>query len=165
MTVRLALVLAVGVVLAGCRAREITSIERKEAANVISEAEFAMTLKDWSRAEGLYAKAVALCPDQGETWTGLGVARMHLHNPSGARDAYKSALAAYRDAIKLDPSDSIPVIRSASLLVILGRTDEARSLVDGAFAKNPGDRRLKNFVEMKGVDKIAADPGLKEVSP
>jgi Flp pilus assembly protein TadD len=165
MTVRLALVLAVGVVLAGCRAREITSIERKEAANILSEAQFAVALKDWSRAEGLYAKAAALCPDQGETWSGLGVARMRLHNPSGARDAYKSALAAYRDDMKRDPSNSMPVIRSASLLVILGRADEARSLVDGAFAKNPGDRRLQNFVEMKGVDKIAADPVIREVSP
>jgi Flp pilus assembly protein TadD len=165
MTVRLALVLAAGLVLAGCRAKEISSIDRKEAANIISEAQFAVTLKDWSRAEGLYTKAAALCPDEGETWTGLGVVRMRLHNPSGARDAYKSALAAYRDDLRRDPSNSIPVLRSASVLVILGRTDEARSLVDEAFAKNPDDRRLKNFVEMKGVDKIAADPGLKDVSP
>lgn len=165
MSVRLALVLAVGVVLAGCRAREISSIDRKEAANIISEAQFAATLKDWSRAEGLYTRAAALCPDQGETWAGLGVVRMRLHNPSGARDAYKSALEAYRDDVRRDPSDAVPVIRSASVLVILGRTDEARSLVNDAFAKNPGDRRLKNFVEMKGVDRIAADPGLKDVSP
>jgi Flp pilus assembly protein TadD len=165
MTLRLALVLAVSVVLGGCRAREISSIDRKEAANIISEAEFAVTIKDWTRAEGLYAKAVALCPDQGETWAGLGVVRMRLHNPSGARDAYKSALEAYRDDTKREPSNTIPVIRSASVLILLGRTDEARSLVADAYARNPDDRRLKNFVEMKGIDKIAADPGLKEVSP
>lgn len=90
---------------------------------------------------------------------------MRLHNPSGARDAYKAALQDYRADTKRDPSDTIPVIRSASVLVILGRTDEARSLVADALAKNPDDRRLRNFVEMKGVDKIAADPGLKDVSP
>jgi tetratricopeptide (TPR) repeat protein len=165
MNFRLALVLAAAVTLAGCRAREITSLERKEAANNISEAEFAATMKDWSRAEGLYASAVALCPDQGETWVALGVTRMRLHNPSGAKDAYKSALSAFRDNFKRNPANTLPVIRSASVLVILGRTDDARSLVQKALAKNPDDRQLRKFVEMDGVDKIAADPGLKEVSP
>jgi tetratricopeptide (TPR) repeat protein len=165
MTVRLALVLAAALALAGCRAKEISSIDRKEAANIVSEAEFAVAIKDWSRAEGLYAKASGLCPDQGETWVGLGVVRMRLHNPNGAREAYKLALSAYDGDIKRDPADSLPVLRCASVLVILGRADEARSLVAGALAKNPEDRRLRDFVEMKGVDKIAADPGLKEVSP
>jgi tetratricopeptide (TPR) repeat protein len=165
MTNRLALVLAAAVLLAGCSAREITKLERDEAANVVSEAEFAATMKDWARAEGLYAKAAALCPDQGETWVRLGVVRVQLHNPDGARDAYKSALSAFKDDFKRDPSRTASVIRSASLLVILGRADEARSLVDKAYAKNPDDRRLRDFVQMKGVDRLVADPGLKAVSP
>jgi tetratricopeptide (TPR) repeat protein len=165
MTSRLALVLAAALALAGCRAREISSTDRKEAANIASEAEFAVTLKDWPRSEGLYTKATALCPDQGEYWVRLGVVRMRLHNPGGAKDAYKSALSAYTDDIRRDPANTLAVIRSASVLVILGRLDDARSLIDQAYAKNPGDRRLKEFVEAKGLDKIAADPGLKEVSP
>jgi tetratricopeptide (TPR) repeat protein len=165
MTSRLALVLAAAIALAGCRAKEISSTDRKEAANVLSEAEFAVTLKDWPRAEGLYAKAAALCPDQGESWVALGVVRMRMHNPGGAKDAYKSALSAYSDDIKRDPANTFSVIRSASVLVILGRLDDARSLIDRAYAKYPDDRRLKDFVELKALDKIAADPGLKEVSP
>jgi Flp pilus assembly protein TadD len=165
MTNRLALVLAAAVVLAGCKPREITKLERDEAANVVSEAAFAVTMKDWSRAEGLYAKAAALCPDQGETWVRLGVIRVRLHNPDGAREAYKSALAAFKEDFKRDPANTASVIRGASVLVILGRAEEARSLVDKAYAKNPGDRRLSEFVQMKGVDKIIADPGLKAVSP
>jgi predicted Zn-dependent protease len=90
---------------------------------------------------------------------------MRLHNPDGAKSAYKSALSAYRDAMDKDPTDTISVIRSASILVILGRVDDARTLVDKASAKNPDDRRLRNFVEVKGLDRIAADPGLKEISP
>ena len=160
MTSRLALVLAAVVVLAGCRARQITSLERKEAANVISEAQFAVTMKDWARAEGLYAHASELCPDEGETWVGLGVARMRLNNREGAKSAYKSAVSAYRDAIKAKPTDTTPVVRCASVLVILGRAEEARSLVDKAYAANPNDRYLRNFVEMKGMDRIIADPGL-----
>jgi len=165
MTRRLALVLAAGVVLAGCRAREITKLERDEAANVVSEAEFALTMKDWPRAEGLYAKAVALTPDQGETWVRLGVVRVRLKNPGGAKDAYKSAVSAFEDDYNKHPENTGSVIREATVLVILGRVDEARSVVDKAYAKSPDDRRLRSFVEMKGVDKIIADPGLKEITP
>ncbi len=165
MTHRLALVLAAAVVLAGCRPREITKLERDEAANIVSEAEFAVTLKDWPRAEGLYTKATKLCPDAGETWVRLGVVRVHLHNSSGARDAYKSALAAFKDDFKRDPTNSPSVVRAATVLVILGRADDARSLAQKASSDHPDDRRLRNFVEMKGVDKIVADPSLKDVSP
>ena len=162
---RLALVLAAVAVLAGCRAREITKLQRDEAANVVSEAEFALTMKDWPRAEGLYAKATALTPDQGETWVRLGVVRVRMKNPSGAKDAYKSALAAFEDDFKRHPDRTASVIRSATILVILGREAEARSVVDKAYAKSPDDRRLRSFIEMKGVDKIIADPGLKEITP
>jgi Flp pilus assembly protein TadD len=165
MTNRVALVLAAAVVLAGCRARQITKLERDEAANVTSEAEFAVTMKDWARAEGLYAKAGALCPDQGETWVRLGVVRVQLHDSGGAREAYKSAVSAFKDDSKRDPANTASVIRCASVLVILGRVDEARSLVDKAYARNPDDRRLRDFVQMKGVDRLVADPGLKAVSP
>lgn len=165
MTTRVALVLAAAVVISGCRQREITKLERDEAANIRSEAEFAVTMKDWVRAEGLYAKAAALCPDTGETWVRLGVVRIRLHNSDGAREAYKSALTAFKDDFKRDPANTASAIRSASVLVILGRVDEARSLVDKAYARNPDDRRLRDFVQMKGVDKLVADPGLKAVSP
>jgi Flp pilus assembly protein TadD len=165
MTHRLALVLAAAVVLAGCRPREITKLERDEAANVVSEAEFAVTLKDWPRAEGLYAKAAALCPDMAENWVRLGVVRVRMHNSDGARDAYKSALSAFKDDFKRDPTNSGAVIRGATVLVILGRPDDARAMVAKAYSDHPDDHRLRNFVEMKGVDKIAADPSLKEVSP
>jgi tetratricopeptide (TPR) repeat protein len=162
---RLALLLAAVVVLAGCRAREITKLERDEAANVVSEAEFALTMKDWPRAEGLYAKAAALTPDQGETWVRLGVVRVRMNNPGGAKDAYKSALAAFKDDYDKHPERTGSVIREATVLVILGRADEARRVVDKAYARSPDDRRLRSFVEMKGVDKIIADPGLKEITP
>jgi tetratricopeptide (TPR) repeat protein len=165
MNPRLALVLAAAVVLAGCHRREITKLERDEAANVVSEAEFAVTLKDWPRAEGLYSKATALCSDMGETWVRLGVVRVRMHNSGGAKDAYKSALSAFKDDFKKDPTNSSDVIRAATVLVILGRADDAQALVQKAYADHPDDRRLRNFVEMKGVDKIVADPGLKEISP
>jgi Flp pilus assembly protein TadD len=165
MSRRVALVLAAVVVLSGCRAREITSLQRKEAANVISEADFAVNMKEWSRAEGLFTKAADLCPDDGAIWVNLGITRMRLHDSSGAKSAYKSALKAYKNDSESDPTNSLPAIRRAYVLVILGRADDARSVIDKAYARNPEDRRLRSFVEANGIDKILADPELKELSP
>ena len=132
---------------------------------MISEADFAVTLKDWARAEGLFTKAVALCPDQGDTWMNLGIVRMRLGNKGGARSAYKSALSAYEDDLDRDHGNSVPVLRKAYVLVVLGRADEARSFVAKESARFPDDRRLQNFVAKNGVDRIIADPSLKEISP
>jgi len=162
---RVALVLAVALALSGCHRREITSLERKEAANVLSEAEFAVTLKDWNRAEGLYVKAADLCPDAGDTWMNLGIVRMRLNNRGGAKSAYKSALSAYGGKIDHDPADSQSVIRKAYVLVILGRAGEARSVVEKAQSRYPEDRLLRSFVENHGLDKMVSDPGLKSISP
>jgi Flp pilus assembly protein TadD len=165
MRARLALAMAATLALAGCRAKEITKLQRDEAANDVSDADFAVTIHDWGRAESGYAKAAALCPDEGDIWMNLGIVRMRLHNSGDARGAYKSALSAYSDSYKADPSNSLTVLRRAYVLAILGRGDEARSYVEDAAAKAPDDRRLKAFIESKGVDKMLADPALKDVSP
>ena len=162
---RSALVAAAALILAGCHPREITSLERKEAANIVSEAEFATTLKDWRRAEGLYAKATALCPDQGDTWMNLGIVRMRLHDSSGARKAYKAALAAYESDSKREPANSSTAIRRAYVLVLLGRADEAKALVARERSAYPDDRRLRSFDESNGLDRMIADPGLKDIAP
>ena len=165
MNLRPALALAAALVLAGCRQRVITPHERDEAANDVSEANFALTLKDWPRAEGLYVKATGLCPDEGDAWVSLGVVRMRMHNPGGARSAFKSALAAYKDNLKVEPVNSLFVIREAYVLVILGRADEARSCIDKARAKYPDDRRIRSFVETGGLEQMVKDPGIKDLMP
>jgi Flp pilus assembly protein TadD len=165
MRVRLALVLAAMLVVAGCRAKQITKLERDEAANDVSDANFAVTIRDWARAEGMYAKAAALCPDEGDVWMNLGIVRMRMHNSGDARSAYKSALSAYVDSYRANPANSATVLRRAYVLAVLGRADDARAVVAAAAAKAPDDRRLQGFVEAKGVDKMLADPALKEISP
>jgi len=165
MNVRPALVMAAALLLAGCRQRVITPHDRDEAANEVSEANFALTLKDWARAEGLYAKATQLCPDEGDAWVSLGIARMHMHNPGGARSAYKSALQAYKDNLKTEPVNGAFVIREAYVLMLLGRPDEAKSCVEKARVKYPEDRRIRSFVESNGLEKMKADPALKDLTP
>ena len=66
------------VMAAGCRRAEITSLQRKEGAQAASEAQFALTMHDYVRAEAELAKAVAICPDTGDYWLTLGSARVRL---------------------------------------------------------------------------------------
>jgi tetratricopeptide (TPR) repeat protein len=165
MTPRVALLLAAALTLSGCHRKEITKLERDQAADMVSEAEFAVTLKEWSRAEGLYANAVKLCPDVGDTWVNLGIVRMRQNDRGGARSAYKSALSAYKDEVALDPTHTMAVLHRAYVLVILGREDEARSVIEKAREGNPDDRTLRSFVENRGMEKMLADPGLKSLSP
>lgn len=165
MTPRVALLLAAIVAFSGCHRKQITQLERDEAANLVSEADFAGTVKEWDRAEGLYAKAAGLCPDSGDIWFDLGIARMRQSNHDGARSAFTSALSAYKDDLSREPGNAAPVIRAAYVLVILGRADDARSLAQKAQSKNPDDRALRDFVQNNGVDALLRDPGLKSLSP
>src|SRR4051794_15198966 len=132
MKVQRAVVLAVAVFVlgwaVGCgRSKpEITSLQRKEAANLISEAQFALTLRDHARAEGLLAKAAEMCPDTGEYWLILGQTRMKLGQKDGARTAYKRALAAFEDEAKSKKGDPQPVLQQITALALLGRIDDAK---------------------------------------
>ncbi|HZZ19226.1 MAG TPA: tetratricopeptide repeat protein [Opitutaceae bacterium] len=165
MRARLALAAAAILAIAGCRAKQVTTEERNQALLDASDADFAVTIHDMPRAEGMFAKAVELCPDEGDVWLKLAVVRMQLKNPDGARQAYKSALSAFKDASKAHPADSSLILRRAYILVILGRGDEGRRLVEDAAAKAPDDHRLQAFIQAKGLDKMLADPSVKQISP
>jgi Flp pilus assembly protein TadD len=165
MRYRPALVVAAVLALAGCRAKEITQLERDEAANDVSDADFAVTIKDWGRAEAMYTKAAKLCPDEADVWMNVGIVRMRLHNPGDARTAYKAALSAYRDKLKAAPAESVNILRIAYVLIVLGRPDEARSLIADSVQKYPDDRRLREFSDSKAIDKMLADSGVKAISP
>ena len=164
MRFRLAQFTAGCLLLCGCH-KEITSIDRKEAASNVSEAEFAINLKDWARAEDLYSKSVKLCPDKGDYWMSLGIVRMHVGKRDGAKSAYKSALNAFKAQEGSVADNSDVVIREAYALVLLGRPDEARSLVDRAHARHPENRALSSFVEAHNLDRMISDPTIKEISP
>eukprot|EP01031_Cornospumella_fuschlensis_P048113 gene48113-58932_t len=85
---------------AGCKpkAADITSLQRKEAANLVSEAQFAMSIRDYARAEGLLTKATALEFDNGNYWISLGSMRVRLGQRPAAKAAYESALHAFEAA-------------------------------------------------------------------
>lgn len=151
---------------AGCKPKgqDIPQIQRKEAASLASEAQFAVMMRDHARAEPLFEKAAKLCPDNGEYWIGLGVCRKRLGNVSGAKTAYEEAREAYRDAYDIDPKQSDALLQEFYVMALLGKVEEARKLQDKALKKNPTDARLRAFVEGKQLDNLIADPGFKELS-
>jgi len=153
-------------VVAGCkpRAKEITSLQRKEAAALVSEADFAVTLRDQARAEGLYAKAAALCPDNGDYWIFLGSTRVRLGRRDDARAAYQRALGAYEDAAARDPQDAQSAIQQVYVLALLGRVDDARARLGKLSAKYPDNPSVRSFVETKQLDRLLATPQFKQLA-
>jgi len=152
------------VLLAGCSRKEVTALERKQGASFASEADFAVTLRDYARAEGLLAQAVQVCPDTREYWLSLGIVRRRLDNRSGAKAAYEQALELARDTYRRNSQDTQPLLQQAYILALLGRMDDARDVQAKAQKDHPDDRGVRIFVEGRQLDQLAADPGFKAIS-
>jgi tetratricopeptide (TPR) repeat protein len=150
----------------GCGSKEkpITDLQRKEAAHLASEADFAITLKDYPRAESVLAKAVELAPDTGSYWINLGIARKRQGNTSGAKDAYQRALRAFQNQAKRNEADVDAWLRQIYVQVLLGRPDDARSTAEKMARQFPNQRNVKIFVEEKHLEQMLADPMMKENS-
>lgn len=156
---------AIGIGLcSGCAPRkQLTEHDRKEAAHMISEAQFALNMREWARAEGLLAKAVTLTP-QGDYWLSLGGARMHLNNRSGAKDAYQSALKAYEFEAARQNRIPEPWIKQAFVLGLLGRKDDGRAMIEKAAKVFPDDPKIRALRDPKEFERMFAAQSVKDVS-
>jgi tetratricopeptide (TPR) repeat protein len=154
--------------LAGCGKRgggstgKITELQRKEAAHADSEAQFAVTLRQWERAEGLYAKAAQLCPDTGPYWVSLGAMRVRLNRREPAKDAYQKALKAFEAEAEKNKTDVEPWLKQVEVLALLGRMDDGRATLEKAAKRFPNDRAVRSFIENKNFDRMIADPMFKQ---
>ena len=156
-----------GLVLAfGCKPgpKAVTSLQRKEAAVLVNEAEFAMTLRDFARAEGSLTKATQLCPDEGPYWVALGSVRVKLGKREAAKAAYKAGLSAYEAEAKSDKSDAEPWLKQIYVLALLGRVDDGRALLEKISKRFPDSRNVRLYIEGKEFDRMLADPNFKEVA-
>jgi Flp pilus assembly protein TadD len=159
--------LAAALVLTGAacgkpKAKEITSLQRKEAAALVSEAAFAVQVKDLARAEGLYAKATTICPDDAKYWVDLGALRVRMGNKSGARDAYKAALGVY-EGVKGEEEPQA-LMQQVYVLALLGREKDARAVLATAQKKYPDKRAVRGFTDGGQFEKMIADPRFKEIA-
>jgi tetratricopeptide (TPR) repeat protein len=158
------LALLAGGVLNGCAKKEVTSTQRKQAALWMSEAQFEVTMRDYARAEPLFAKAAELCYDTGDYWVALGSTRMRLGQRDGAKAAYKKALEAFEADAKQHKTEPQPMFQQIMTLALLGRVDDARSRMEKLLAQYPDSRPVKAYVESKQLDRMLADPAFKEVA-
>ncbi len=153
-------------VLAGCKPKpkEISQLERKKGANFASEAQFAMTMRDYPRAEGLLAQAAQQCPDDSGYWIALGQSRILQNNKAGAKEAYTHALDAVVDAAKQEPKEPEHYVQQIGILALLGQPEKARVTADEMAKKFPDDLKVRQFISRKEIDQMLADPTMKRFS-
>ncbi len=161
-TTRFRMAWVMAALLGGCGQPEVSETRRKEAALLAGEAQTAITLRDWARAEGLLAKAAETAPDTATYWTGLGAARVRLGNKAGAKTAYERALDAYAAEGRKEPKEPDPWLKRVTVLALLGRTTDARELLAKTQKEFPGHRDVKAYAEGKALEALLADPEFRK---
>jgi len=141
---------------------EVPKMSRVEAANLSSEADFAMQMKDFARAEKALARAVQLDPQILIYWLDLGISRRRLGNVDGARNAYQKALSICEEEYRQNPKDPTVILAYVRTLVLLNKAGEAKKLLEKAHQDLPNDREIQSYWKTKAVDQMLADPELKQ---
>lgn len=149
----------------GCapRRKQATERERKEAALHASEARFALSVKEWARAEGLFLKAAQSSPE-GDYYFSLGVARLKLGKRAEAKEAYQEAVRAYEADAAREATNSEPWIKQAFVLAVLGRRDDARAVIAKAAKRFPNDAKVRAVVEPRGFEQLTSGSNFKEAA-
>lgn len=169
-TSRFILVALIGAALAGAgcskskKKTEITDLQRKQADLLMSEAQSATLFRNWAEAEERIAKAAELCPDTGHFWVSLGAVRKKLGKNDAAKSAYKSALSAFEDEAEKEKDKKLtdPWLQQVYVLALLGRVDDARARLEKIAKQFPNDPAVVQWVGMKRLDAMLADPKFKE---
>jgi tetratricopeptide (TPR) repeat protein len=156
---------AVALLLGGCQPAEkkISQREGREAAALFSEAQFAMSMREWPRAEKLLQQAIAITPDAVFHQL-LGSARVRQGNRAGAKEAYQAGLAACERAFAANKADTDPLIKKTYLLALLGRVDDARAFAKKIGQEHAGDRLVRQLIDEKKLEEFLASPTFKEIA-
>jgi tetratricopeptide (TPR) repeat protein len=142
--------------------KDVPKLVAAEAANLASDASFALQIRDYARAEKSLASAVELRPDIPDWWLSLGSARKRQGKIGDARSAYKKALALYEKRYAAT-ADVANLQQQLIMLVLLGREDEARKLLERSRQKQPDQPVLKGLSEGKIVDQLLRDPNIQQL--
>ena len=139
-------------------------LRRKQAEHLLAEADFAVNLREWTRAEGLLLKAAEVAPDEAEIWVSLGAARVLRGDKAQARTAYEKALSLYAGAAsEKSGAPAEPWLRQVHILALLGREKDARVLLEKAGRRLDGNREVKAFIDGRELDRLLADPAFTKV--
>lgn len=143
--------------------REVSSVERAQALQLASDAQISAQLRDYAKAVEALSRATQLDPEVPAYWSGLGVNRMRQGDKSGARKAYEKAVSIYEDLAKKDPKDAVPLLKQIEALVLLGRVEDARKVLQRALREFPRDPTVRAFNDAKFIDQMLKDPSMKAV--
>jgi TolA-binding protein len=89
---------------------------------------------------------------------------MRLGNRSAAKEAYNLGLKAYAAAADQSKADAEPWLKQVYVLALLGKTGDARSLLDKIGKQFPGNRNVRTFIDTKQLDRMLADPQFKQLA-
>jgi Flp pilus assembly protein TadD len=149
----------------GATAAARSEMDRKAAQNearlLASDADFAVRVHDYPRAEASLAKAVELVPDDYSVWVGLGMARRRQGNKDGARDAYQRGYQMLEQAFKEHPEDPGILVSQIELMLLLDRPADARKIYDRMLRDYPNHPRVKAFVDNRELDELMNNPDLR----
>ena len=147
----------------GCARKQVTNRDRLEAAHVVSEARFALSVREWARAEALLARAVELAP-QGDYWMTLGGTRVKLNDRAGAKAAYLAALQTYGEEASRSGATPELLMKQAYVLALLGRQEEGRALIVEAAKRFPLDQKLLDLTDPAAFAKMMSSPRFKDMA-
>lgn len=152
-------------VAAGCSKapKEVSDSVKAEAATLISEAQFAMSIREFSRAEELIQKAIKLREDVPEYWVTLGMVRRKQDNKSGARSAYEEALDLHTDRYNAEKKPE-ELAQRAFVMGLLGKTDEALKLLEAGMKEYPDSPVMKKMADPRGLPATFKRAEFKELA-
>jgi len=162
---RLSLILCVAIaLLGGCKGKpkEISKADQLQAENFVSEAQFSMQIREYSRAEELYKKAIALHEDYPEYWVALGMSCRRQDNKDGARKAYKKAMGLIDDRYK-SAKDEKDLGQKAWVMALLGNTDEAVKFLQKSLKEHPDSAYLQKMADPRGLPHTFQTAEFKEL--
>ncbi|HTJ80038.1 MAG TPA: tetratricopeptide repeat protein [Rariglobus sp.] len=159
------LLCAAVVLLGGCKDKpKVLSPEAKlKAENFVSEAQFSMQIHEYSRAEDLFQKAIAVRDDYPEYWVALGMARRRQDNKDGARQAYKKALGLLEDRYDLKKNEE-DLGQKAWVLALLGRPDDAVAFLNKSLKEHPDSTYLQKMASAHGLPHTFQTADFKELA-
>jgi len=136
----------------GCskKNKEVTAAVKSEAAMLASEAQFAMQIREFSRAEELMQRSLKLRDDMPEYWVTLGMARRKQDNKPGARKAYETALEQHAARYK-EGKQPEELAQQAFVLALLGRGEEALTLLNKGLKDHPSNPVMQKMADPRGL--------------
>jgi len=124
----------------------------------------AEALEHYTAAEKALTQATILDPDNANCWVDLAIARVRINDKSGAKTALKKVISICNANFAKDPQNLTWLIQQIRPLIMLGRIDDARALLDKAVKQFPDNAQVRRIKDMKIIDQLLADPQIKDFS-